>query len=97
MASHTFPSTTSLSQTFALALVASTFAPLTLAQNLGTDAPANGTDPSPASSGDAAAENAAGAAGAENSGLSKTSQTIIGVVVGVVVLVASKKSTRQKN
>ncbi|KAL1989234.1 hypothetical protein VTN96DRAFT_3781 [Rasamsonia emersonii] len=88
MASHTFPSTTSLSQTFALALVASTFAPLTLAQNLGTDAPANGTDPSPASSGDAAAENAAGAAGAENSGLSKTSQTIIGVVVGVVVLVA---------
>lgn len=95
MTSHTFLSTSPLSQTFALALVASTLPPFTLAQNRGTDAPATGTDPPPVSSGDdAAAENAAGAAGAENSGISKKSQTIIGVVVGVVVLGASKMSTR---
>ncbi|KAL1966420.1 hypothetical protein VTN77DRAFT_4562 [Rasamsonia byssochlamydoides] len=85
-------STSALSHTLALALVASTVA---LAQNEGTDAPANGTDPqssssssSSSSSANAAAENAAGASGADTGGLSRTNSIIIGVVLGGVVLVA---------
>jgi hypothetical protein len=84
------------SQALAPALVAGIFVKLTVAQSLGNDAPANGTDSQTGNNGNAAAENAAGASGAQ-SGLSQTKAIIIGVVVGLVVLVASMSdiSTRR--
>lgn len=80
-------STMCLSSNLALALVASSLVPLARAQtSVGSDAP-GAPPPNP---GNPAAENAAGASGAGNGGLSKQNQIIVGVVVGVAALVASK-------
>jgi hypothetical protein len=80
-------STMCLSTNLAVALVASSLVPLARAQNsAGSDAPGAPVG----STGNPAAQNAAGASGGEGGGLSKQNQIIIGVVVGVVALVASK-------
>lgn len=72
-------------QLLALALVASCLAGTVQADTgVGNDAPGSNPDNGPTT-----AYNAAGASGS-NGGLSKTAQIVIGVVVGVVGLGASK-------
>lgn len=73
------------SQLLALALVASCLAVTVQANSgVGTDAPGSNPDNGPTT-----AYNEAGASGS-NSGLSKTAQIVIGVVVGVIGLGAGR-------